>query len=122
MSRAYFKEHVSVLAFNGYTGMMQDIGEGTLTGECDEVRNDALKDEWENGVCTKKKYTFKGELAANSDGPNWFTDLGSRGELAFSWGGGSVSGLFDCVSAQMMQEDALRWKVTLKSRGEVTSS
>jgi hypothetical protein len=120
MARLYYKEDVTVLSYNGNTGMVDDLGSGTLEITTADVENSALMDDWTDTSTTKKTATFEGELAADSTRGNWFTQVGSTGALAFVDTETSVSGTFLCTKASKVLGDALRWNVSLKSKGTVT--
>ncbi len=122
MSRMYFKEHVTVLSYNSITGMLTTLGSGTLEVTAAEAENSALMDEWTDQNPTKKTATFEGELAAETTGENWFSEVGGTGALTFTSSHGTVSGTFLCTKASESLNDAMRWNVSLKNKGTVTIS
>ncbi len=119
-TRQYFQDDCTVLSFNTTTGMLTELGRGTIRLEADEATNDALMDEWEDGKVTKARATFEGEVAADTD--PWLAQFKARGTLTCVTTHHTITGTFECVSAELVLEDAMRYNVTLKSRGEVTIS
>ena len=122
MSRQYFREHATVLSYNSMTSMLMDLGSGTIEVTAAEAENSTLKDEWTDQIATKKTATFEGEMASDTAGPNWFSEVGGSGQLIFTCASGTVSGIFACYKATQQLDDAMRWSVSLKSRGPVTIS
>ena len=122
MARMYFKEDVTVLSYNGITGMLTTLGSGTLSVTAAEAENSALMDEWTDQNPTKKTATFEGELAAETGGDNWFSEVGGSGTLTFTSSNGTVTGTFMCTKADKSLNDAMRWNVSLKNKGTVTIS
>lgn len=122
MSRMYFKEHVTVLSYDSITSMLTTLGSGTLEITTAEAENSALMDEWTDTNDTKKTATFEGEFAAETGGTNWFSEVGGTGTLTFTSSLGTVTGTFLCTKASQSQNDAMRWNVSLKSKGTVTIS
>ncbi len=119
-TRQYYQDDCTVLSFNSQTGLLDELGRGTLTLEADDATNDALMDEWEQGKTTKKRASFEGEIAA--DTVAWLSQFDQEGPLTMTTTSHTVSGTFRCVRAELVLEDAMRYNVTLKSNGEVTIS
>ena len=122
MARQYYKEHVTAFSYDGDTGMMDDVGSGTLEISTADVENSALKDAWTDSNLTKSTATFEGELVADSSSTNWFAKQGGSGTLLFTDGNGSITGTFVCTKVSKSLNDAMRWNVSLKSKGTVTVS
>jgi len=121
--RMYYKEHVSVFSFGTYTSLMIQLGDGTLSGECDEIENSALKDVSADFAAGKIKWTFEGELACEEGSIyNWFTALGAEGALVFTDENGTVEGTFVVTKTSKKLGDALRWNVSLRGKKDVVAS
>jgi len=119
-TRYYYRENVTVHSFDGFTGLLQELGDGRLRIEADEVENTALMDEWKNALSTVKSAEFTGELAASDESGAWFAKVGVIGTYTLTDTDGTVTGDFECISAEKVMGDALRWNITMRSRGTVS--
>lgn len=120
MSRAYYQSHVTVLQFDSDASLLDKLGSGTITVEAAEYSNDALNDEWEDGEFGKKKATFSGKFACDTDDTSWFMLVGEKKTLTMTSDTETITGTFGVVSAAKSADNAITWDVSLKSKGAIT--
>jgi hypothetical protein len=118
--RMYFKEDVSVLSFDGNTGVMSNLGDGTIGWDRTEIENSALMDVDTDSIGGKRKWTFEGELACEEGDYNWLGDDGTAKPLVFTSTNRTISGNFRCIKANQKLGDAMRYNVSLVNAGNVT--
>lgn len=122
MARHFYKEDVTAFSWNSLTGLLDELGRGTLTKEVETVENRALNDVWKSPAVTVAGYTFDGEIACSAASGAWLKQAGSSGTLAFTSTNDYVSGTFLCTRSECVNEDAMRYNVQLISQGEVDES
>lgn len=121
-TRQYTKEDCTVWSYDGDTSLLGKLGDGTVAVSATDITNDALLDEWEDGSDGKKSCTVDAELACESDDIDWYARVGGTGTLTITTDSDSITGTFRVVSAAKKHGDAMRWNVSLKSKGVVTIS
>ena len=121
--RVYTKEHCTVFSYDGDTSILAQLGNGTITGEVEELTNRALLDtatDFEFGATT---WRIEAGLACeNGETTDWFTKLAGSGPLIITTASRTLSGTFGVLKTEKAHADAVTWSVSLKSKGTVAIS
>lgn len=116
----FTKEDCTVWSFDGQTGMLTELGNGTITGTAAKMESKALKDASQHIKYGFESYSVDAEFRATSELGCLFTHLGQIEPLVVTTTAYSLTGNFGCDEVSSVQGDAMRWNVKLSSDGDVT--
>jgi len=122
MASHFYTNNVSAFTWNSLSGLIDELGRGTLTKEVETAENRALNDEWKYPCPTVKSYSFEGEVRCSGDSGSWLQQAGNSGSMIYTSTNDHVSGTFLCTRSECVNEDAMKYNVTLVSQGTVTET
>jgi hypothetical protein len=114
--------HMTALGWNANTGMLENLGDGTMTCETETVDNKALLDTEKDPEPTVKSYTFTGEMRSASSNTGWLAQVQTVSTLVFTSAQSNINGPFLCVSCEEKDGDTMRVTVKLESKAGVVCS
>jgi hypothetical protein len=118
----FTKEDCTVFSFDGKTGMLTELGSGTVTKTINKIESKALLDASQRIKYGNYAYTVDAELRATTELGNLFPETGVIAALTITTDVYTLSGNFGCDEVSNVLGEAMRWNVKLSSDGDVTCS
>ena len=126
--RMYTRRDVTLIKLDTDNSVATILGSGELQWQPETIENTALLDKYPAEYPIRSRWTFTGELAAESTATNWFNYADVTGasgppciiNAVFTDTQGSVSGQFMITSLTKTYNEGIRWRIELRSVGDVT--
>lgn len=117
----FSKEDCTVFSFDGDTGMLTELGSGTVTKTSNKIESKALLDAGSRIKYGSYTYTVDAELRSTSELGNLFPMQGTIAALRIVTTAYTVEGNFGCDEVSSVLGESMRWNAKWSNDGVVTS-